>query len=409
MRILHINTTDTGGGAAIAAYRIHDGLLKHGIDSSFLVQEKRSFSSSVYVHPQNFLRRFAKYRSMIDKLPVKLRDPLKTRRFSVNWLPSGIPEKIKNLNPDIVHLHYINNGFVRLEELKRLNVPIVWTLHDQWPFTGGCHLICNCRRFTYQCGYCPELNSKHYKDLSYKNHLRKQSIYERLPLTIVAPSQWIGSLAKNSSLLSKETLYVISNGIDTNTFTPTNKKYARKQLHLSPHKKYLLFGAIHATNNRNKGWDLLQQAINQLSDRDIEILIFGITSFKKPPGLKYPVHAMGFIKDEVQMAQLYNTADCFVLPSRQENLPNTAIESLACGTPVVAFDIGGFPDIIDHKHNGYLAEPFNTDDLAYGIQWCISQSNNLSLESRKKALATFSTEKVAQGYIALYQSLQRES
>jgi len=412
MKILHLNTHDISGGAARAAYRIHKGLQGIGINSKMLVQIKLSDDKTVIGPGTKVKGGFALLRTTFDSTFRLFFSGGAKAFFSPAWFPfSGIPSQIQSISPDIVHLHWICGGMLPIEDFKRINKPMIWTLHDMWAFTGGCHHSDGCEYFRQTCGNCPQLNRNRKNDLSQSVLRRKKNAWRGLNLTLVTPSNWLAKCAKESSLFGKHRIDVIHNGLDLNLFKPINKTTARQIWNLPINKKLILFGAMRATSDNKKGFDQLYEATKQLSAQwsdKVELFVFGASEPKNPPDFGLPVHYLGYLNDEVSLVLLYSAADTMVLPSRQDNLPNTVVESLACGTPVVAFDIGGIPDMIDHQINGYLAKPFDTSDLAAGIVWVLSDENRyeaLCVKAREKAVACFDVEKVAKQYAELYESI----
>jgi glycosyltransferase involved in cell wall biosynthesis len=412
MNILHVNTYDLSGGAARAAYRIHKGLQEIGISSKMLVQSKTSDDKTV-IDPGNKLKRgLALLRPTLDFAFKKLFAGGSKTIFSPAWLPfSGILSQINSISPDIVHLHWICGGMLRIEELKRINKPIIWTLHDMWAFTGGCHYSDGCEGFRKDCGNCPQLNRGSKNDLSHSVLSRKKKAWNKLDITIVTPSNWLAESAKKSSLFSGHRIEVISNGLSVNLFKPINKTTACEIWNLPNNKKLILFGGMSAASDHRKGFDLLYEGLRQLSakwsDR-AELMVFGSSEPENLPDFGLPVHYLGQLHDDVSLALLYSVADIMVVPSRQDNLPNTVVESLACGTPAVVFDIGGMPDMIDHKVNGYLAKRFDTSDLAAGIDWVLSDDKrhkDLCIKAREKAVNCFDIETIAKQYAELYVSI----
>ena len=412
MKILHLNSSDISGGAARAAYRINKGLQGIGIDSKMLVQTKLSDNKTV-IGPGNKVKKgLALLRSTLDSTFIKIFAGGSKTIFSPALLPfSDIPSQIKFIAPDIVHLHWICGGMLRIEELKQINKPIVLTLHDMWAFTGGCHYSDGCVQFQQSCGNCPQLNRSSKNDLSRSILMRKKKAWAGLDITIVTPSNWLAECAKESSSFGRHRVEIIHNGLDLSLFKPINKTTAREIWDLPINKKLILFGAMSATSDHKKGFDLLYEGIKQSTTKwsgKAELIVFGASEPESPPVFGLPVHYLGRLHDDVSLSLLYAAADVMVVPSRQDNLPNTVMESLACGTPVVAFDIGGMSDMIDHQINGYLAKPFAISDLSAGINWVLSgdnRYNELSIKVREKAVACFDIKKVAVQYADLYESI----
>ena len=410
MKIAIINTFDTKGGAAVASYRLHKALLKNSIDSTMIVQTKLSDDWTIIADTSKIKRGINATRGAIDEGIVKLFYSPKSI-FSPAFLPlSNIINKINELNPDIVHLHWICGGMLRIEDLAKIKVPIVWSLHDMWAFTGGCHYDNECAKYKKHCNSCPILNSNTQKDISYKIFKRKEKVYSKLNnLTIIGLSKWMSECAKQSYLLKEKDIINLPNPIDTNLFKPFDKNKARELWNLPKDKKLILFGAMSATSDKRKGYDKLIQALNelQMNNEDIELVVFGSSKPKQNQNFKFNTHYLGYLNDNISLVTLYSSVDVMIVPSLQENLSNAIIESLSCATPVVAFDIGGNADMIEHKNNGYLAKPFNTKDLANGIEWILQNKDyeKLSIRARSKVLEEFDSDIVAKKYIKLYEDV----
>lgn len=409
MKILHVNTSDIQGGAARAAYRLHRALLDEGVDSQMLVQNKSSDDHTVIGLTTKLQKGLGKIRPILDALPTQRYKNKTATLFSANWLPfSGILQRINALQPDIVHLHWICGGMMRIEDLAKIKAPIVWSLHDMWAFTGGCHYNEHCKNYQQHCGQCKVLNSTRQRDLSQTIFKRKQTSYNKIndKLTIIGLSQWLANSAANSTLFKNTNVINLPNPIDTKTFAPIDKRTARTLLNLPQDKKLILFGAMSATSDPRKGFQELSQALLQLPPQ-WELVVFGSSQPKTTQNFKQTTHYLGHMHDNVSLRLLYSAADVMVVPSLQENLSNAIMESLACATPVVAFDIGGNIDMVDHKRNGYLAEPFDPKDLARGIKFVINSNEyeTLSTNAHQKVLINFNASSVVRHYISLYQSV----
>ena len=306
----------------------------------------------------------------------------------------------------------MNGGFLRVETLKKFKQPIVWTLHDMWPFTGGCHYDDECGKFQQSCGNCPILNSERERDLSRRIWKRKQKSWEDVPIVVVATSHWLAKMARSSSLFKDQRVEVIPNGIDTEIYKPGNKEAARAAYNLPQDKHLILFSAFSATIDKRKGNQFLVLALEKMSQAGwgskTELVIIGASKPESPPDMEMKVHYMGHMHDEISQVLLYSAADVVVAPSMQENLSNTVMESLACGTPVVAFNIGGMPDMINHRINGYLATPFESDDLADGIMWVLESKerhDTLSKQARETVEKRYALKTVANQYLSLYRDI----
>lgn len=416
MKILHLNSTEISGGAGLAANRLHKGLQHAGLQSRMLVNHKKTDDWSVY-DPDTRIKRFInRLRSLQDALPLQLYSTRKQTPFSSGLGTKADIRRIYEYDPDIVHMHWIGNGFFSIENFKNISKPILWTFHDMWPFTGGCHYDEDCGKYEASCGACPQLGSNRLHDLSYKVLKRKIRSWENVGITAVTPSKWLANCAKKSVLFRNNNIYVIPNGLDLEIYKPLEKESARYLWSLSNDKKYILFGAINATSARRKGLHILTQALQILSniikDDSVELIIFGATEPEMPVNYNFKVHYMGELQDDVSLVSLYSAVDVFVAPSTQDNLPNTVIESMSCSVPVVAFNIGGMPDMIDHMENGYLAEPFSPDDLANGINWILESNDRhrqLSESALRKVRSIFDLKNSVGRYNDLYRSLLNKS
>ncbi|MEA5603447.1 glycosyltransferase family 4 protein [Nostoc sp. UHCC 0252] len=412
MKVLHLSTHDIGGGAARAAYRLHTGLQDIGLQSQMLVQEKSSNDKTVIAPKLRLFQGIAKAKLTFESLPLKLYRQKKNTPFFIQWLPDRIIPKVAQINPDIINLHWISAAFMQIETLPKLKRPLVWTLHDMWGFTGGCHVIGECDRYKVSCGSCPQLNSSNEWDLSRWVWRRKVKAWKNLNLTLVSPSSWLAECASSSSLFQNFRIEVIPHGLDTQKYRPINQHFARETLKLPQNKKLILFGAIEATSDRNKGFHLLQPALQELSKsgwkEDFEVVIFGASQPENPLDLGFKTYYLGHLYDDISLATVYSAADVMLVPSLQESFGQTASESLACGTPVVAFNSTGLKDIVDHQQNGYLANPYEVDDFAKGIAWVLENEQRLeklSFYARKKAEQEFTLELQACRYSGLFQEI----
>jgi glycosyltransferase involved in cell wall biosynthesis len=409
MKVLQLSTSDINGGAARAAYRLHQGLQNIGVTSQMLVQSKSSNDEAVAAPKTNLSEGIAKTKVTFDHLPLKLYPQRKGTTFSPQWLPDTVSSRVAQLAPDIINSHWINQGFVQIETMAKLQRPLVWTLHDMWAFTGGCHYSQDCDRYTASCGACPQLGSNKDWDLSRWVWQRKAKTWKDLNLTIVCPSSWLAECARTSSLFKDVRVEVIPYGLDTGKYKPLNRQVARELLHLPQDKQLVLFGALKATSDKRKGFHLLQPALQDLSksgwQEGLELVIFGSSAPEKPLDLGFKTHYLGTLSDDLSLALVYSAADIFVLPSTEDNLPNTVLEAIACGTPCVAFNIGGMPDMIEHEKNGYLAQPYKIEDLAQGIAWVLENKERhrkLGDRAREKAEQEFTLEIQARRYLSLF-------
>ncbi len=414
MKILHINSSNISGGAARAAFRLHKGLQAYGIDSMLLVDDKQSNDDSIFGPESNVAKGIAHFRIPIDHLPKLLYRNRMPTNFHLQWLPDFLIKKIRTLNPDIVHLHWICRGFINLRTLARIKQPIVWTFHDMWPFTGGCHYAGDCEGYKKSCGTCPQLASRKNNDLSRWTWTRKAKAWRHLNLTLVAPSHWMKMRTQQCSLFRDKSVEIIPNGIDINRFSPLDRRIARSYLNFPQDKHLILFGALNATSDKRKGFQYLKPCLQRLSrtktSNAVELIVFGASKPPNPPEFGIKTTYIGKLQDEISISMVYAASDVFIAPSIEDNLPNTVMEAMACGTPCVAFNIGGIHEMVDHLKNGYLAASRVPDDLARGIAWVLENRKrrmSLSKQARKKVETEYEIFSVAKQMIYLYESMNR--
>jgi len=408
MKILIVSAYDIKGGAARATYRLHKSLQNIGVCTKMVVQDKTSDDCTVFGPKSKIKEIFTQLRPGLNQLPVKKYRRRQQITFSPSWLPlSEIVNRVCEIDPDIVHLHWVTGGMIRIEDLAKINKPIVWSLHDMWAFTGGCHYDNYCGKYENECAFCPVLDSNKYKDLSNKEFVRKKRVYKTINnLTIVGLSEWITDCANRSVLLGNSSIINIPNPINTETFSPMDVKVAREILGLPPDKKLILFGAD-SIADKLKGFQQLSKAINKIKQTNVELVVFGLGAQKVSQQFKSYTHCIGKLSDDISLKILYNASDVTVLPSLQENLSNVVMESLSCGVPIVAFNIGGNKDMIKHQFNGYLAEPFSVDNLAKGIEWVLGnpEYEKLKQNARKMVIKKFEMVRVAEKYKTLYEKV----
>ncbi len=411
MKIVHVCQSDVVGGASRAAYRLNKGLQRIGEDSRMLVQSKSGDDETV-IGPQGKIgKAFGRMGPTLDALPLRLYKDRAPSLFSPGWFTYGnFVERINQCHADIVHLHWISGGMIRIEDVKRIKAPVVWSLHDMWPFTGGCHFDQECGRYSSGCGGCPLLGSSRRRDLSYAVFRRKQRAYAKLPsLALVGLSSWITDCAMRSPLFASLRIVTLPNPIDIESFKPLEKKIARELLGLPLGKKLVLFGAMQATSEPRKGFKELNAALRTANLPDTECVVFGSSKPANAPDFGMAVRYLGRLHDDITLCVLYSAVDVMVVPSLQENLSNIVMESLACGTPVVAVNIGGNRDLVDHMRNGYLAAPFDPADLLRGIEWTLQNATlrGLAVSAREKVVNNFEMAAVSRRYAELYEAVSR--
>lgn len=412
MKILIVNSNDNEGGAARSAFRLAEGLSNHNIETTLLVQNKRTGVYFVDGPHNNFRRAVGLLRPKLDRIPLYLYGGLKNIPWSTSLISNRhIRNKIFKSDYDIVNLHWINGGFLSINDVYKIDKPIIWTLHDSWPFTGGCHIPYDCDQYRSSCSRCPQLNSSiNISKLIFK---QKKKLIEK-NITVVTPSNWLANKAKESYLFKNCKIQVIPNGLNTKLFKPIAKVEAKKILGLPLDKKIILFGAVNSINDTNKGFQYLKKAFDELATshnvNTFELVVFGASKPKEPINFKFKTRYLGKVYDELSMAIIYSAADVFVAPSKSENLPNTVMEALACGTPCVAFDVGGMSDLIKHKENGFLAPPFDSAELSRGIKWVLSEDSTerrdkLIRNARDTIRSHFDIEVISRKYLELYSEI----
>ena len=404
MKVLLLSTYDIFQGAARATYRLHRGLQQMGVESWLLVHKKFSDDPSVLAPRSAQEMAIAQMRARIDQFPLQFYPHRTASYFSPQWLPDRLAPKIQALNPDVINVHWAQAGFMQLESLAKFQKPIVLTLHDLWPLTGGCHYTEGCDRYQTGCGQCPQLGSSRNLDLSSWIWQRKAKAWRNLDLTVVALSQWVADCVQKSPILQKYPLRLIPNGLDPAQYHPVDKIVAKQLLGLDPDRRVIAFGALQASSDRRKGFPFLEQILQQLRQTpwgdQIELLIFGASQTPTSPRFPLPTRYLGHLSDDLSLRLVYSAADVFLAPSLEDNLPNTVLEAIACGTPCIAFRIGGMPDLIQHKVNGYLAEPFVIEDFVQGIQWVLANQTTLALSPQGRE--RFTLESQAQAYRQLF-------
>ena len=315
---------------------------------------------------------------------------------------------------DIIELHWICGSFLSVRSLRNLfalNKPIVWVCHDNWPFTGGCHVRLGCEGYRSSCGKCPQLQSNIQRDWSYRLLKSKKRAIRDAEITVVSPSTWMDKNVMQSSLFSECRHLVIPNPIDVTRFVPMKKDLLREKYHIEKDAIVILFGAVNAASTPYKGYSYLLDALDILEEKEcggkiIEAVVFGADDGDKREDEKIRIRYLGYL-DEAGMAEAYNLADIYIVPSLEDSFNSTVAEALSCATPVVSFATGGITDIINHKENGYLAKYKDAEDLANGVEWVLTHNENnvLGNNGREKVKREYETSVVAKKYATLYRSL----
>ena len=392
-----------------------------GADSKLVVAHKMTSDSDV-IGPETFAERILTGAARRADFGVKSLVNGLTRRFTRSDYPlgpetslsifgSGMVRKVRTLRPDIVHLSWICAGLARPQSLKALGgLPLVWRLEDMWPFTGTEHYTSDSR---FVEGYRRSNRSPETRGLDLDRWVwkKKRAVYSQLKdLTIVCQSSWMAQQARASELLGARRIEVIGPGVDLEMYSPSAREQARDELSIPRDDNVVLFGAVGGGSNPRKGFDLLLEALDRvryLDKRPVRLVVLGSegSSSRSP----FPSMYLGHIADESKMVQAFSAADVYVSPARQENAGQTVIEAMACGTPTVAFEVGGFPDAIEHEVSGYLATPFDATDLARGIVSMLpddaSKRSELSEAARTRAERNFDVVKQARKCLDLFAEL----
>lgn len=411
MRVLLINTSERTGGAAIACNRLMSALNHSGIEAKMLVRDKETDNPSVVGLANGLMQ---KLRFVWERGVIFLNNHLSRKNiFQVDIANTGtdITHCEEFRQADVIHLHWTNQGFLSLADLDKIlhsGKKIVITMHDQWYFTGICHYSGECTRYQAFCTNCPQIKGR-LCDMAKSVFQKKQKMYSTSNVTFVGCSKWIADMARLSSLTKGHEIVNIPNAIDTEAFRPMEWKTCRKEFGLPEDRKLLLFGAQKITDER-KGFRYLVEACNIIKDQqpgvasELGIVVVGGKSEVISQALPLPVYTVPYISDQSKMVSLYNAVDAYVTPSLQDNLPNTIVEAMSCGIPCIGFRVGGIPEMIDHKENGYVAEYRDSNDLAEGIIWTVAAENysELSKDARIKALNTYSEQAVAEKYREVY-------
>ena len=413
MRILIVNTSEMTGGAALAANRLKDALNNNGEKAKMLVRDKQSDDITVVGLPQSLRKQ---WNFLWERWTVFWRlHFLRKNLFQIDIANIGtdITRLPEFKEADIIHLHWVNQGMLSLSNIRKIldsGKPVVWTMHDLWPASSICHVSLGCQSYKTQCRHCKYLPGHGSdNDLSSRVWQRKKAMLKGRHVWFVACSKWLAGEAKQSALLKGQSITHIPNTLDTRLFCKKDKGEARQRLGLPAEGRLLLF-VSQRVDNENKGMSYLIEACQKLHAQypdmahDTSLVVLGGHAEDLEEQLPWPVYALGYVSDERQIVDAYNASDVFVLPSLSENLPNTIMEAMACGVPCIGFNVGGIPEEIDHRQNGYVAKYRDADDLAAGIHWVLDEADHdaLSRQAVRKVLTSYSQQSVALRYTEVY-------
>lgn len=397
MNIIHVNTFDFRGGAARALYRIHLALQKINITSKILVAKKNREDLTI----EKFDVPFLSQKKWVTRKLQALSGNISYSSF--NLFESGIHKKINNSDADIVHLHWIGNELISISEVKKIKKPIVWTLHDMWALCGAEHYDDINNLGEYRSGYQRRIN------INAIIWRQKKKYWQDINFNFVSPSCWLAECLQKSALFFKKQARIIRNCIDINQYRKIDKDIACKQIDIAPDKPIILFGSDGKDENPLKGYKILIDSFKFLRRNDFQLIVFGGNNERTNKVMdNLNILDVGRIIDENYLAALYSVADVFVIPSIIDNYPNTVLEAMSCGTPCVGFKVGGIPELIDHKVNGYLVDHFDTKELAEGIAWILHDKeriDKLGKNARTKIEKECNETLIAEEYKDLYESI----
>ena len=416
MRILIVNTSESTGGAAVAANRLMEALKNNGVKAKMLVANKTSDQITVVGLSHRWLQR---WRFIWERFSVYCRLHFSRRNlFAIDIANTGadITSLPEFREADLIHLSWINQGMLSLGDIRKIvksGKPVVWTMHDLWPATAICHYARQCAMFKTGCHNCRLLpGGGSANDIASKVWSKKKALYHNSNIHFVTCSRWLETQARQSGLLVGQRVSSIPNPIDSRVFAPSGRREARLRMCLPEHGRVILFVAQRVDDDR-KGVAYFVEAVNSLAASSPDfasttsVAVIGKNSEQVAAGINIPTFALGTVSGSHAMALAYNSADVFVLPSLEDNLPNTIMEAMACGVPCVGFRVGGIPEMIDHRRNGYIANFKDTADLAKGISWVLDEADRaaLSAEARGKVLHCYSQQSVASQYIEVYNEM----
>ena len=420
LKVVQLNTYDGNGGAGRACMRLNRALLNKGIDSKIIVHYKFGENPKIKTFNSNFIQKaYTAATIVLERILAKrYLKPMRTP-FSFTWFGRSVIHHPDVKAADIIHLHWVNHSFLNprhLAEIAKLNKPIVWTFHDSNAFTGGCHVRYSCDHFLMECGNCPLLIDAGPDDMSHKIWLQKNKAYANMDFIIIAPSLWKQESVLKSSLMLNRIVERIPNTLETDLFKPTDKKQAKLNAGLDPDKFIFLSGFMPSRKDLHKGTQYLLDSLEMLKNRlgakatAIELVVFGTRNADDVPEFPFKTTFLGTISDDEKLANCYSAADAFLIPSLEDNLPYTVMESLACGTPVIAFTTGGIPDMVQHEYNGYLAEYRSSESFTDGMEWIINYPDReqLQKQARQTVMEKFAEDVIAKQHIELYSRVLTE-
>ncbi len=418
MRIIHLNTFGKGG-AARAAKRLHDGLCRLGHDSLFFLSDAADIEKGTIVFDQKAnlvsraLRRVRRKRIEGDFAPYRNHRTEGQELFSDDRSALRSELRLQLPPSEVINLHWVAGFIDYWDFLSKVpqQTPVVWTLHDMNPFTGGCHYDEGCGKFALACGACPQLGSGEEADLSRRIWTRKKEAFDSIPpgrMYVVADSRWLAAEAKRSALLAKFPVSSIHYGLDVECFKPRDKLSARRVLDI-PTEAFVIMFAADSTTIRRKGLSTLAEALGSMPNPSSLLLISVGSGVPKFPGAVRHTH-FGYVGSDLMLSVLYSAADVFVIPSVQEAFGQTALEAMACGTPVIGSDVGGIPELVRHGVTGYLVpplDPLKLREALIGLMGDPIKRAEMSNSCRQLVVQEYNLEVQARNYVKLYEEILR--
>ncbi|XHR93381.1 glycosyltransferase family 4 protein [Mucilaginibacter sp. UC70_90] len=418
LKVVHLNTYDGNGGAGRACMRLNRALLSQNIDSKIIVHYKFGNNPDIKTFNRNIIQKSYTAATIILEriLAKRFLKPHSRTPFSFTWFGRSVIKHPDVKNADIIHLHWINHGFLdpkHIAEIRKLGKPVVWTFHDSNAFTGGCHVRYTCDHYQQQCGNCPLLINSADDDISHRIWQQKNKAYQQLDFNIIAPSLWMQASVKKSSLMRGKAASNIPNTLETDVFKPIDKKEAKAKAGLPTDKFIFLSGFMPSRKDLHKGTQYLLESMELLRQRlgtetdQIELVVFGNRGTENLPDFPFKTSFLGTINNDEKLAVHYAAADAFLIPSLEDNLPYTVMESLSCGTPVIAFTTGGIPDMVQHQYNGYLATYRSSESFTDGMEWIIKhpERDKLNQQARQTVIDGFSEEVITKKHVEVYKQL----
>lgn len=372
MRVVHINEADSKGGAGIAAFRLHLGLLENGLKSSLLVRRKHSKENSVLEFEDPCTGRLPEdlVSSIYSHYVENNRTDISNTHYSLSLQSLEVWEHSEVKKADVIHLHWISSLLNPRDigRILKMGKPVFWTLHDINPFTGGCHFSAGCHEFENACETCPQLKADPFH-LPAAVLQDKEALWDLSRLTLICPSHWIEEQARNSKLFRNHpNITTLQNCIDPTVFRKSSQADARRRLELEALGPVIMVAAEDG-NEKRKGFKEVFKALRQCCEDDAflasrpSILKVG-RAHEWLDELPIPTVDLGWVDSEEELALIFAASDFFVIPSHEDNLPNMAIEAASCGLPVCGFDIGGLPDIVENGKTGFLVALDEIEALA---------------------------------------------